>query len=157
MEKLSSDGVTIATKAFMVIPLFALAVMIVVSTLSWLAGREGPLGAVILTAVFAGVFYLARKFTWNLADEVYDCGDSVLVRRGKLEDKIPLRNIVDVMNSGISRPSKVTIYLAAPSILGLKISFLPEDVGSFNPFFKSEVPKNLRDRARLERSNSTGH
>ena len=53
-------------------------------------------------AVFG--FPLMKKLVWDPADEVYDCGDSLLVRKGGEEEGVPLSNIITV-GAGVYEPT----------------------------------------------------
>jgi hypothetical protein len=106
--------------------------------------------------ISAAVLALIRKTVWSLADAVYDCGDLLLVQRGKLSEQIPFDNIVDVSSSALSRPLMVTIHLAVPGGFGSKVAFVPSDAGWALPFSRSRYPRELRDRARQARSGDRG-
>jgi hypothetical protein len=148
MKKISADGATAFSKAGFVLPLVALSFMILIDVSEILSGGGSLIVLIILAAMFPALVFLGRRFVWSLADEVYDCGDSLLVRRGKMEERVALTNIVDVSNASLSRPPRVTIDLALPGIFGSSISFVPTDTSAFLPFSGSGIPKTLRDRAR---------
>jgi hypothetical protein len=66
---------------------------------------------------------------WHLADEVYDGGDFLVVRRRGEEETVPLSNIVSVM--WINRwksiaPPRITLRLAHPGKFGSEIVFRPK-------------------------------
>jgi hypothetical protein len=92
---------------------------------------------------------------WDLVDEVYDCGDTLLVRNRGQEAMIPLSNIMNVNVSTFMNPPRVTLKLATPSILGPEITFSPAQRFSFNPFARNESMEQLIvrvDRARSRRA-----
>jgi hypothetical protein len=92
---------------------------------------------------------------WDLADEVHDCGDSLLIRKGSNEEHIPLSNIMNVSVSTNMNPPRITLRLVKPGRLGSEISFSPPSRLSFNPFAKNPVAEDLMvrvDQARVKRA-----
>jgi hypothetical protein len=107
----------------------------------------------VLMAVFG--FFLMKKLVWNLVDEVYDCGDSLLIRNRGKEDTIALSNIMNVSASTYMNPPHVTLRLVAPSKFGSEITFSPTAAFTLNPFAKNQVTEDLMvrvDQARLKRA-----
>ena len=45
-----------------------------------------------LMAIFG--FFFFKKLLWDLADEVFDEGDSLLFRKGKKEQRVNLKDII---------------------------------------------------------------
>ncbi len=100
-----------------------------------------------------GFFFFKNTF-WDLADEVYDCGDSLLIWNRGQEEAIPLSSIMNVSASTQMNPPRVTLRLVVPSTFGTEIAFSPAKPFSFNPFAKSEIVEDLLvrvDRARTSR------
>jgi len=73
-------------------------------------------------AVF-GVF-LFRKLAWSLVDEVYDGGDYLVFRRGRVEQRVPLDDVMNI-DSQLDSPPKVTIHVRSQGPLGRELSFSP--------------------------------
>ncbi|HEY2387455.1 MAG TPA: hypothetical protein VGK30_10870 [Candidatus Binatia bacterium] len=99
-------------------------------------------------------FFLIRKLVWDLADEVYDCGDTLLVRNGGVEDLIPLANVMNVSVTTLTNPPRVELRLAVPSKLGSEVTFSPVVGMRLNPFKKIPLVEDLIvrvDRARRAR------
>lgn len=61
----------------------------------------------------------------RLADEVLDCGDHLKVRRGRLEETIPLSQVCAAEVSSSCGFHRITILLTA-SRFGRRIEFLPQ-------------------------------
>ncbi len=76
-----------------------------------------PLGM----AVFGYIFM--KKLLWDLADEVLDAGDALIVRFGKEEERIPLANIMNVNYAYKNSPARVTLRLRTPGRFGKEVSF----------------------------------
>lgn len=99
------------------------------------------------------VFLILRKFVWDLADEVYDCGDHLLVRRRGKEEIVTLSNVMNVNAVTYMNPPRITLRLVQPGKFGSEISFSPVGQAMLNPFAKNPVAEDLIvrvDRARRE-------
>jgi hypothetical protein len=101
-------------------------------------------------------FVLMKKLVWDLMDEVYDCGDSLLIRNRGEEERINLSNIINVNVSSNTNPRRISLRLDKPGRLGNEIAFSPESRGfSINPFAKNKIGEDLIvrvDRARVKRA-----
>jgi hypothetical protein len=95
-----------------------------------------------------------KQLVWDLADEVYDGGDFLLVRKGDEEERIPLSNVMNVSASTALNPPRVTLRLVNPGKLGTEVAFSPAARATLNPFAKNPVTEDLIvrvDRARSRR------
>ena len=97
--RLSSRLTTLPTLDFL--PPALLGIFIVVAAI---AGRD--IASVLLLLPVLGFYFLLRSAVSDLADEVIDCGDSLLVRKGTVEDRIPLRDIGSVRASLFWNPDQ---------------------------------------------------
>ena len=88
----------------------------------------------------------------DLADEVVDMGEYLVVRRGTLEDKIYLKNIVNIDTSTNVNPPRMTIRLAQPSRFGRLVSFSPKSPPTINPFAANPLVEELITRAHQARA-----
>jgi hypothetical protein len=152
MRQISSGFLTVWSKASLALVFAILLLMFVVKTFNVVVGAGNPLFSVALLAAAAAAFTIGKGYVWTLADVVYDCGDSLLVQRGKIKERVPLANIVDVILTAYSRPIRVTIYLSIPGSLGSEFTFVPSDARLMFPFARSRHPQDLRDRARQAKS-----
>ncbi|HEY0802347.1 MAG TPA: hypothetical protein VGD54_16025, partial [Steroidobacteraceae bacterium] len=136
--------------------LSAAALVAFVATPSALDGDlwNNPLPTLIaITLLFTALLYFFwRTQIHRLADEVLDCQDSLKVRRGRIEETIPLSNVsgVDVSSSGGFH--RITVRLEHPNAkLGRRIEFLPQaSLWSNLPAIK-RVALSLTERAALYR------
>jgi hypothetical protein len=92
-------------------------------------------------------YVVMKKLVWDLADQVFDCGDHLLVKRRGEEDIVPLGNIMNVSASLLMRPPRVTLNLVNPGKFGTEINFSPVTPFSLNPFAKNAVVDDLITRA----------
>ena len=93
-----------------------------------------------------GVYY-TKSSLQALVDEVYDCGDFLLVKKGKEEDRISLSNIINVDFSLNVKPLRITLTLATPGKFGSEISFAPPPQIYLSPLPKSHIADDLIVRA----------
>jgi hypothetical protein len=94
-----------------------------------------------LMALFG--FFLMKKLVWDLVDEVYDCGDFLLIRNRGEEDRVALANVMNVNASTFVKPPRITLRLRDPGKFGQEVSFSPVTGFSLNPFAKSQVAEDL--------------
>ena len=99
-------------------------------------------------------YAMAKRLYWKLADRVYDCGDHLVVRKGRDEERIQLSEIVGVEKSLITNPQRITLRLARPHKLGSAIAFAPVTPLTFNPFAKNRVVEDLI--ARVDQARQSG-
>src|SRR5262245_12331858 len=112
-----------------------LAVFTISALIGMMAQGKFMLPFVLVPSLMAiGGYFVMMEFVWCLADEVLDAGEFVLVRKGTLEDRIELSNIVNLSYSLHSNPQRITLTLRKPSCFGREISFAPPAHFSFNPF-----------------------
>jgi hypothetical protein len=111
------------------------------------SGRSSPPNLVpfvlvpIAMAAFGAVLF--RKLVWDLADEVSDGGDFLLVRKGSVEDRIRLANIMNVSTGFSTRPPRLTLRLRSPGKFGDEIAFIPMREFTFNPFARNPIAEDL--------------
>ena len=91
-------------------------------------------------------FFFFKKLLWDLADEVHDGGDFLLVRYRGEEENVPLSNIMNVSASMLVNPPRISLRLVKPGKLGSEIAISPTRRFTLNPFAKSEVAENLIER-----------
>lgn len=133
---------------------FGFIASIVVRSLAADAGdRHFMLFAVPGVMVVIG-FIVFKKFVWDLADEVSDGGEFLLIRRGGEEERTNLSNIMNVSVTSNVNPPRIILRLDKPGRFGTEIAFSPTIEFSLNPFAKGRVAEELIvrvDRARCER------
>jgi hypothetical protein len=112
------------------------------------------------TVLFAPVLMLVvlivvmKKLVWDLADEVLDGGDYLVVKKGRIEERVPLSNIMNVSATTMVNPPRIELRLVEPGRLGERIAFSPVKNASLNPFARNAVAEDLIvrvDRARANR------
>jgi hypothetical protein len=152
MERISYGGTFLYKVVF---PAFWFGLLTLLMAMGvFTAGRKQPIFIIqpLLMVVFG--YFLFRKLVWTLADEVQDGGDYLLVRKGSIEQRIPMTNIINVSMSQFTNPKRLTLRLRNPCELGDEIAFIPQvPVFQWNPFARNAVVEDLIrrvDQARQE-------
>jgi len=103
-----------------------------------------------LASVAGGLFgyaigyFIMKKLVWDLIDEVYDDGITLLFRNSGKEVRVSLRDIKNVSYSTMTNPPRVTLSIRYKTDLGDEISFSPP--ASWIPFKKNKDIEELIDR-----------
>lgn len=145
MTRISSQRTWFLKKAFPVLLVGFLAIFVPIVIRR---GKQQDLVFLVFPAFMAVfAFFLMKKLVWDLADEVYDCGDSLLVKNRGQEDRVEFSNIMNVSSSMLVNPPRITLRLVNVSKFGNEISFSPARGFTLNPFAKDRVSENLMVRA----------
>jgi len=85
----------------------------------------------------------------DCVDEVFDCGDHLLVKRGGEEERVPLWNIINVnfAKNPQNISAAITLRLATPGKFGSEITFRPPPRIYFGFPPRSEIAEDLVVRA----------
>jgi hypothetical protein len=70
-------------------------------------------------------FIIMKIFVWDLVDEVWDDGDSLVVRNNGREARVDLLNIININHSIFTNPPRVSLTLRAPCEFGRIVKFSP--------------------------------
>jgi hypothetical protein len=118
------------------------------------AYEKSPMFLVAVGVIAVLGFYHTKTSRRNLVDEVYDCGDFLLVRKRGEEDTVLLSNITNVNFSTDQRgvAARITLRLASPGKFGTEISFAPPPQIYIGSPRRSEVAEDLLARADKARS-----
>ena len=120
------------------------------------AGRNTtlPLPFFIMPAIMAVVgYFLMKKLVFVLVDEVWDDGDSLVIKNRGEEERIALSDVKNVSYSPFMNPPRVTLSLRRSTAFGNEITFnAPTRMVLFS---KSPIIGNLIDRIDLARQKGT--
>jgi hypothetical protein len=141
-----------------VFPVFWFGFLAVFMVMGGVGGAwKDPLFVVVPLFMAAIGFLLMRKLVWNLADEVRDGGDVLLVRRGGDEERVPLSNVMNVGMSQFTNPKRLALRLRKPGKFGDEVVFIPKSGLQFNPFARNKVAEDLIARVdRLRNHDGSG-
>jgi hypothetical protein len=110
------------------------------------------LGMPVIMGVFG--YFLMRHLVFDLADEVLDAGDHLVVRNAGREIQVRIADIINVSTALAQNPPRVMLTLAAPSDFGSEIAFMVKKDFSLNPFSrKCAVAEDLIRRVDAARRN----
>lgn len=120
MVRISSQSTFFSKRVF---PTVWFAVIFISASFAAANGSALGILAAALTAIVS--YVIMRSLLFDLADEVCDCGDALVVRNGGKEQQIPLIDITNVSYSGCSNPARITLRLRHATDFGKEVSFLP--------------------------------
>ena len=128
-----------------VLPVFLVGVFAMVIGIVWLAMPKQlpPIFFVVLLLPIVFIYFLFKHLVFDLADEAFDCGTSLLIRKNGQEAVIPFQNIMNVSLTVAINPPRATLMLRQPCIFGSEVAFAPLKPLSLNPFKKNLVMEDL--------------
>jgi hypothetical protein len=129
-------------------PVFWFGFLALFVTLPFIFGRHQsapPPPFFIIPAILAVFgFFIMKKLVFDLVDEVWEDGDTLLVRNRGQEERIALSDIKNVNYSIYVNPPRVALLLRRHTVFGDEISF-----GApirFIPFATSPIINDLIER-----------
>jgi hypothetical protein len=154
MRRISS-GMTFANKRVFPAIWFGFLILFIAVPLVSSAGRNAPplpffIGPVIMM-IFG--YFIMKKLVFDLVDEVWDDGDSLLIKNRGEQQRLALSDIKNVSYSPYMNPPRVTLSLRRPTVFGDETTFsAPMRIV---PFSKSPMVADLIDRIDLARQKRT--
>jgi len=151
MRRISSKMTFFSKRIFPVIWFGFLLIFVTASFPIALTSGEIPPAPFFIVPVIMAIFgyFLFKKLVFDLVDEVWDDGDTLVVKNRGQEVRIALSEIMNVSYSMFVNPARVTLLLRRPSVFGREISFSPP--ARFSPFSKSPIIDELIDRIDAKR------
>ena len=126
MVRLSTRQTAFLKRGF---PVLWVLVLAVVAVSIYADPKVRPSDRAVLYAILPAMallgWFLYRKLLADLADEVWDAGNELIVRNRGVEAHVPLSNIVNVNCEWLTNPQRITLMLREPSALGSEIVFAP--------------------------------
>ena len=87
-------------------------------------GQPAALGFIIVPIFMTAIGYVVFKnMILDLVDEVWDAGDTLVVRNKGQDEPIALADIINVSYSPLVNPPRVTLTLRTPGTFGDKVAF----------------------------------
>lgn len=142
MTRISSSWTSVHKKIF---PAFWFGFLALFLVGGLVGGAARQSASFLIIPVVMGVFgyLMMKRMVWDLVDEVYDTGDSLLVRNRGQEALVPLSSIMNVSTSTHMNPPRITLKLVRPVVFGDEITFSPVTGFRINPFAKNKVAEDL--------------
>ena len=144
MRRISSQWTFVNKKIWPVFWLGLLALLVLDASPQIRAGKVNLVFILAPPALALFGYFVLRKFVLDLADEVWDAGEALIVRNGGEEDRIALADIMGVSCSMFQNPPRVTLALRQPCRFGAEVAFMPPV--RFLPFARSPVIDDLIQR-----------
>jgi hypothetical protein len=110
-----------------------------------------PFLAVPIFMLLFGLFFM-KHFVFDLVDEVWEDGDTLLVRNKGQEERINLADIKNVSCSPFNSPPRITLSLRRPTVFGDQVAFCGPV--RLIPFAANPVIDELIDRVDRARESS---
>lgn len=151
MKKISSSMVYVHKRLFPALWFGVLGLTFVAALTSEAARKSAMFTIVPVAMAVFGYFFMKRMF-WVLADEVFDCGDHLLVKNSGAVERVYLSNVMNVSVSTFMNPPQITLRLVAPLQSGNEITFSPASGLSLNPFAKNAIAEDLIIRVHAARN-----
>ncbi len=147
MERISRGGTFFLKVVFPASWFGFLSLFLIVGALGDEWKRPIPIFLIQPLVMMAFGYILFRKLVWNLADEVRDGGSYLLVRKGSVEQRVLLTNVMNVSVSQFTNPRRLTLRLRRPCELGDEITFiLKQPTFQLNPFARNAIAEDLLKR-----------
>ena len=102
----------------------------------------------MVLAIFG--YILLKKLVWDLADDVYDTGEELIFRKGDKEQRVKLKEIINVGHTQMTSPERITIYLRHAGPIGKELVFNPPmrlNLFSTNPLVLDLIERIDRERS----------
>jgi hypothetical protein len=146
MRRISSKLTYVYKRVFPAVWFGVLALVVgIVMAASWTAKSWPPLPFLIVPASIALIGYvIMEKLVFDLVDEVFDDKEALIIKNGRKEERVDLRDIVRVDFTQFVNPPRVTLSLRKPSSFGAEVSFCAPFRFSF--FSPSLIAKELAQR-----------
>ncbi len=77
----------------------------------------------VVTAI--GGYFVMRRLIFDLVSEVWDAGDALIIKNKDQEEQIPLHDIINVSDSTLTNPPRITLTLRYPCRFVSEITFSP--------------------------------
>jgi len=152
VKKISSGSTYFYKHIFPVIWFLMAATSVAIILLIPGAGKSLPFPALVGPVVVAVIgFVIMKRFIFDLADEVWDAGDTLVVRLKGREDHIPLSEIMNISYSAFTNPRRATLTLRHPGLFGREVTFCPVAKATFsakNPIIDDLIERVDRARQR---------
>ena len=123
MKKISSSTVYFKK----VFPVFWFGFLVFFFVTSIASGATCTSVMFFIMPIFMALFgyFLFKKLVWDLVDEVYDLGDVLLFKNGNKEQRVNLRDIVNIDYAQMSSPERIVVNVRNEGPLGKELAFIP--------------------------------
>jgi hypothetical protein len=151
MRRLSSKRTFFYKKVFPLIWFLAVAGAAVGGICAALSKSSHAPPAAILFLIFPAFMSIIghvvmKNLVFDLLDEVWDEGDSLVLVKGDERETIHITDIINVSDTTMVNPPRITLLLRQPCRFGKEVVFSPARGFWFNPFKRSAIAQELIER-----------
>ena len=136
---------------------FGFLILFIAIPLFFGGARNGPppFPFLIVPLIMMGFgYFVMKKLVFDLVDEVWDDGETLLIKNRGREERVALRDIKNVSYSTVINPPRVTLSVRQPTTFGDQIAFVAPV--RFVPFSTSPVINDLIERVDHARQGRAG-
>lgn len=105
--------------------------------------KENGVGLLVLIGFSIYTLLIFKRMLWDLADEVLDCGDSLIFRESGTKTKVMLSDITHVEYHYGYSPERVTVFVNASSGNKYEFVFCPKGEWRFSRRDKNPLVLDL--------------
>jgi hypothetical protein len=156
MRRISSR-MTLFYKRIFPVFWFGFLILFIVIPLVFAGARDGPppLPFLVVPLIMMGFgYFIMKKLVFDLVDEVWDDGETLLIKNGGQQERVALRDIKNVSYSTVINPPRVTLSVRQPTTFGDQIAFVAPV--RLVPFSTSPVINDLIERVDRARQGRAG-
>jgi hypothetical protein len=122
-----------------------LGLFLIGGTVAMAAKKEVYIQFLIIPALMGAFgFFIMKQLVFDLVDELWDDGDALVVKNKGREERIALKNIINVSHSSFTNPPRITLTLREPCAFGRDITFSPPT--KLLPFARHPIASELIER-----------
>jgi hypothetical protein len=144
MRRISSGSTFFYKRVFPIIWFGMTGVFLFFGIIGSIKGAEPPLVLVPLVVMIIAGLFVFKKLLFDLVDQVWDDGDALIVRNKNDEERIPLSQIINISDSFLTNPPRITLTVREPTRFGKEIAFMPPM--RFLNFLRSPIARELIER-----------
>jgi hypothetical protein len=114
-----------------------------------------PYPLLVVPLIMMGFGYVVmKKLVFDLVDEVWDDGETLLIKNRSQEQRVALSDIKNISYSTVINPPRVTLSVRQPTSFGDQIAFVAPV--RFVPFTTSPIINDLIERVDQARQGRAG-
>ena len=136
---------------------FGFLILFVAVALFFVGAPDGPppFPFLVVPLIMLGFgYFVMKKLVFDLVDEVWDDGETLLIKTRGQEERVALRDIKNISYSTVINPPRVTLSVRQPTTFGDQIAFMAPV--RCVPFTTSPVINELIDRIDQARQSRAG-
>jgi len=144
MRRISSGSTFFYKRVFPIIWFGMIGIFLFAAIVGAIKGVEPAFVVVPLAVMAIAGRFVFKKLLFDLVDEVWDDGDALVVRNKGYEERILLSEIINVSDSFMTNPPRITLTVRQPARFGKEITFMPPT--RFLSFLRHPIARELIER-----------